>query len=164
MSPFPEEPLNLSTSDGFGYFPGEIKQSLNNGRYTIIRKLGWGPRSSTWLVRDSTEKKPSHDSAVQIFTAAKSREADKRLLPVLQSAALDRWVDFPTLVDSFWEASVHGEHLCIVIAAYGLPFGDLLVEATNRGRAGLPVGVVKYVAWQVLEVLVERLHHKKGLS
>lgn len=53
MSQFPEEALNLSSSEGFGYFPGYPGQKLNKDRYEISRKLGFGPRSSTWLVVDS---------------------------------------------------------------------------------------------------------------
>ena len=53
MSQFPEEALNLSSSEGFGYFPGYPGQKLNKDRYEIVRKLGFGPRSSTWLVVDS---------------------------------------------------------------------------------------------------------------
>lgn len=49
MSQFPEEPLNLTSSEGFGYFPSYPGQKLNEGRYEIIRKVGYGPRSSAWL-------------------------------------------------------------------------------------------------------------------
>jgi len=38
MSPFPEEPLNSPV----GYFPARPNQTLNNGRWTLKRKLGWG--------------------------------------------------------------------------------------------------------------------------
>ena len=49
MSQFPEEPLSSSAEAGLGYFPVSPSQTLKNGQYTIIRKLGWGPRSSVWL-------------------------------------------------------------------------------------------------------------------
>jgi hypothetical protein len=49
---FPEEPLHLATHDGFGYFPSYPGHKLNNNRYQVIRKLGYGPRSSVWLVVD----------------------------------------------------------------------------------------------------------------
>jgi hypothetical protein len=50
MSHFPEEPLNLTSSEGFGYFPAYQGQQLKKGRYKIIRKVGYGLRSSAWLV------------------------------------------------------------------------------------------------------------------
>jgi len=49
----PEEPLAMSEEQGFGYFPARIGMLLNNSRYEVLRKLGWGPHSSTWLVSDS---------------------------------------------------------------------------------------------------------------
>jgi len=50
---FPEEPLSLSGEQGFGFFPARVGLLLNNGRYEILRKLGRGQFSSTWLVSDS---------------------------------------------------------------------------------------------------------------
>ena len=52
MSQFPEEPLNLPASEGFGYYPACPGLKLKEGRYEVIRKLGYGPRSSVWLVED----------------------------------------------------------------------------------------------------------------
>ena len=49
---FPEEPLHLSGGQGFGFFPARAGLLLNGGRYEILRKLGRGQFSSTWLVFD----------------------------------------------------------------------------------------------------------------
>ena len=49
---FPEEPLHLSGDQGFGFFPARAGLLLNGGRYEILRKLGRGQFSSTWLVFD----------------------------------------------------------------------------------------------------------------
>jgi hypothetical protein len=50
---FVEEPLGLSAADGFGYPQLEFNQNLGpDNRYVIMRKLGWGSSSSTWLARD----------------------------------------------------------------------------------------------------------------
>jgi hypothetical protein len=46
MSQFPEEPL-ASTAEG--YYPIKVGQSLKDGHYKVLRKLGWGPRSTVWL-------------------------------------------------------------------------------------------------------------------
>ena len=48
----PEEPLSLSGMQGFGFFPARPGLLLN-GRYEIMRKLGRGQFSTTWLVHDS---------------------------------------------------------------------------------------------------------------
>lgn len=36
-----------------GYHPVEPGQLYKNGRYTIVRKLGWGHFSTVWLARDN---------------------------------------------------------------------------------------------------------------
>jgi len=49
LSPFPEEQLDSP----LGYFSAQPGQTLKDGTWTIIHKLGWGPRSSTWLIIDT---------------------------------------------------------------------------------------------------------------
>ncbi|KAF6757906.1 hypothetical protein DFP72DRAFT_761149, partial [Ephemerocybe angulata] len=157
---FPEEPLNLSAADGFGYFPAEINQTLNGGDYTILRKLGWGPRSSTWLAKEADGDRTLH-FAVQAFTVATSKEVEARVLPIFQTKlSAGNWILFPYFYESFWEKSVHGEHLCLALGAYGLPFSDVLRDAANGGRAGLSVHVVQYTSSCLLQTLT-RLHDIK---
>ncbi|KAF6757876.1 kinase-like domain-containing protein [Ephemerocybe angulata] len=161
MSSFLEEPLNLSAADRFGYLPADIAQPLDGGRYTIVRKLGWGPRSSTWLAQEKfipDATKPVY-WAIQAFTVAKSREVEATLLPLLQKevSQAGRDIDFPNFRGSFSEKSVHGEHLCLVMSAYGLPFFEVVQAAVDSGRAGLPVHVVQKTTSVILETL-EALH------
>ncbi|KAF8876981.1 hypothetical protein CPB84DRAFT_1881078 [Gymnopilus junonius] len=68
MSVFPEEPLDSP----LGYFPGQLNRILNNGRWTIIRKLGWGPRSSCWLAIDPKDHEDIE--AIKIYNVAASEE------------------------------------------------------------------------------------------
>jgi hypothetical protein len=49
---FPEENLSLTADPGFGFFPGSPGLTLNNGSYEIVRKLGRGQSSSTWLIEN----------------------------------------------------------------------------------------------------------------
>ncbi len=37
-----------------GYHPVHIGDMFSNGRYVIVRKLGWGHFSTVWLARDET--------------------------------------------------------------------------------------------------------------
>ncbi|KAG8922968.1 hypothetical protein FRC02_011495 [Tulasnella sp. 418] len=54
-----EEPIVLSGADGYGYFPATLGQRLDNDRFEIVRKLGWGQFSSVWLARDlSMDRQP----------------------------------------------------------------------------------------------------------
>ncbi|KAF6757895.1 kinase-like domain-containing protein [Ephemerocybe angulata] len=162
MVSFPEEPLNLSAADGYGYFPAEINQRLNGGEYTVVRKLGWGPRSSTWLVQDQYADGDSQYCAVQVFTVAQSKEVESKLLPIVQNelSRTDEWIHFPNYFDDFWVKSVHGDHLCFVIEVYGLPFSHVVQAAANSGRAGPPVHVVQYASSVILEKLAV-LHAEK---
>ena len=36
-----------------GYHPVQIGEKFKSGRYTVLRKLGWGHFSTVWLVKDS---------------------------------------------------------------------------------------------------------------
>ncbi|KAF6741232.1 CMGC/SRPK protein kinase [Ephemerocybe angulata] len=155
MASFPEVPLNLSAADGFGYFSADINQTLQEGKYTIVRKLGWGPRSSTWLVEWEGGERVYW--AVQIFTVSASRSAGTSLLPILQGPVSGIATSFPVIQDSFWEHSVHGEHLCLVMAYYGSPLSALLRDATSNGRAGLPIHTVQFTVLTILRAL-EYLH------
>lgn len=52
LSGFPEEDLREGGRNNSGYFPARFGQCLDEGRYVIVRKLGWGQYSSVWLARD----------------------------------------------------------------------------------------------------------------
>lgn len=138
MASFPEEPLNLSGADGFGYFPANINQALNGGTYHVVRKLGWGTRSSTWLVRQTKDDGVIYWAA-QIFTVAASKGVEEGLLPVLQNRVFSKnsQLSFPNLRDHFWVKSVRGEHLCLIVEPYGLPIVGLLHDAIRNGQAHL---------------------------
>lgn len=46
-----------------GYHPVYIGEKFNNGRYTVLQKLGWGHFSTVWLVHDSHT---SHQLAMKV--------------------------------------------------------------------------------------------------
>lgn len=50
---FPEEPLDEPAYIGGGYYAVTPGENLNNGRYTILRKLGWGTAANVWLAIDT---------------------------------------------------------------------------------------------------------------
>lgn len=45
----------LSPEDGqpYGYFPMRLGQALHRGKYTVVRKLGYGTNSSVWLAKET---------------------------------------------------------------------------------------------------------------
>ena len=70
MSAFPEEQFDSSA----GYFAARPGQTLKDGRWTITRKLGWGPRSSTWFAIDNNESELSY-GAIKIFTTTATEDS-----------------------------------------------------------------------------------------
>ena len=70
MSTFPEELLD---SLPLGYFPAELNQTINNGRWTLIRKLEWGSRSSCWLAIDS-EDPDNIKAMINIYDISASKD------------------------------------------------------------------------------------------
>ncbi|KAF8972230.1 kinase-like domain-containing protein [Flammula alnicola] len=128
---FPEEPLDLSPAKGGGYYPAAIHQELNGDKYKIVRKLGYGPRSSTWLVLCSHRPKYV---AVKIFTIAASEQARNVELPILKSLrSIDRDLPVPVFQESFWEESRDGSHLCVVMSplSYNNAWSILAIKAEN---------------------------------
>lgn len=37
-----------------GYHPVKVGERFHNGKYVVLRKLGWGHFSTVWLVEDTT--------------------------------------------------------------------------------------------------------------
>jgi hypothetical protein len=46
-----EEEEDLEDYRPGGYHPVRIGDDFNDGRYTIVRKLGWGHFSTVWIIR-----------------------------------------------------------------------------------------------------------------
>jgi len=153
MSSFPEEPLHLSPSEGGGYYPAAIHQKLNNDKYEIVRKLGYGPRSSTWLALRA------HDGeyfSVKIFTIAASERAKSVELAIVK-AVPKLGYDLPAFHESFWEESSAGSHLCFVANPSSTSVGDLQRDAELHR---LPVHAVQQVVLTVAGSLLN-LHRGK---
>ena len=159
----PEEALNLSPSKGGGYYPATIHKKLNGEKYEIIRKLGYGPRSSTLLVLRV------HDPeyfAVKVFTIAASKRACKYRGTSYHQGKVSRSgsLELPTFHDSFWEdissSGSHlwsGSHFCIVMNPLSTSVKDLQQDAKNQR---FPVHVVQRILWSVSSSL-NGLHNAK---
>jgi serine/threonine protein kinase len=148
MSPFPEEPLDSPV----GYFPAQLNQTLDNGRWTLIRKLGWGPRSSSWLAIDSDD--PNNIEAIKIYSVSSSKDSSSTnecdILQKMSDSGILSHV--PVKRDSFYEQSEGGAHLCLVLHLLGPSVVSLLDDSTESGRY-LPLHAVKQVVGEVLEAL-----------
>ncbi|KAF8198456.1 kinase-like domain-containing protein [Pholiota molesta] len=155
---FPEEPLDLSASEGAGYYSAAIHERIHNGEYEIIRKLGYGPRSSTWLVLHTSQKEPIY-SALKIFTVVASEEAQGTELPILNAMSDLELYDLglPIFRGSFLEQSSAGTHLCIVMSAMSTS-ARALQRGADHNR--LPIHVVQGLVYTTDNALAG-LHKEK---
>jgi serine/threonine protein kinase len=70
-----------------GYHPVQVGEEYKDGKYTVVRKLGWGHFSTVWLSRDNTAGK--HVALKVVRSAAHYTETAldeiKLLSPILLS-------------------------------------------------------------------------------
>ncbi|KAM9475947.1 SRSF protein kinase 1a isoform 2-T2 [Clarias gariepinus] len=141
-----------------GYHPVKIGD-LYNGKYHVIRKLGWGHFSTVWLAWDIQGKR---------FVAMKVvKSAEHYTETALDEIKLLRSVrntdpDDPNremavqLLDDFKISGVNGTHVCMVFEVLG---HHLLKWIIKSNYQGLPLPCVKSIIRQVLQGL-DYLHTK----
>ncbi|KAM0397630.1 hypothetical protein ACHAPZ_008249 [Fusarium culmorum] len=128
-----------------GYHPVELGETLKDGRYKVLHKLGWGGFSTTWAAKD---QKTNSYVAVKVKI---SKDKDTRELEVLQAlSALPKHhpgsSHINQLRDHFTIDGPNGFHECLVLEITGPNIDD---AACSR----LPANIVKVVAKQVLQGL-----------
>ncbi|KAI4793875.1 hypothetical protein KUCAC02_032430 [Chaenocephalus aceratus] len=130
-----------------GYHPVKIGD-LFNGRYHVIRKLGWGHFSTVWLcwdiqARSITQRRPWTEIKL-LRCVRESDPADPNKDMVVQ------------LIDDFKISGVNGIHVCMVFEVLG---HHLLKWIIKSNYQGLPLPCVKSIIKQVLQGL-DYLHTK----
>ncbi|KAF8960479.1 kinase-like domain-containing protein [Flammula alnicola] len=138
MSVFPEEPLD----------------SLD-GQWTITRKLGWGPRSSTWLALDHKSSLGSYE-AIKILTVAATDDStgnNERNILLGPVKNISRGI--PKMQSYFYEHDAKGKrHLCLVFHVCGSSVEDLRLTNAYDGEY-LPVYTVQRVVSNISERLAQ---------
>ena len=153
MSTFPEEQLDSPS----GYFPAQPGQSLKDGQWTIIRKLGWGPRSSTWLALDNSKSYASY-KAIKIFTVTATEDStgnNERYILHLDAVKniTSSGSGIPKLLSYFYEHDTKGKrHLCLTLNPLSTSIEDLRLTNIYHGE-NLPVHVVQGVAGRISDQL-----------
>lgn len=96
-----------------GYHPLEIGDNLDEGRYRLVDKLGYGGYSTIWLARDLRR---ARYVAVKAITAdASTYTPEASLLCSLGNSPPGPGSEIlPRLLDEFWIAGPNGKHRCIV--------------------------------------------------
>ncbi|XP_063783093.1 SRSF protein kinase 2 isoform X1 [Pseudophryne corroboree] len=141
-----------------GYHPVKIGD-LFNGRYHVIRKLGWGHFSTVWLCWDMQGKRFVAMKVVksaQHYTETALDEI-KLLRCVRESDPGDPNKDMVVqLIDDFKISGMNGIHVCMVFEVLG---HHLLKWIIKSNYQGLPIHCVKSIIRQVLQGL-DYLHSK----
>ncbi|KAH8816778.1 kinase-like domain-containing protein [Xylogone sp. PMI_703] len=145
-----------------GYHFVEIGEKFKDGRYTVIRKLGWGHFSTVWLSRDNNTGK--HVALKVVRSAAHYTETaidEIKLLKKIVAAKPDHpgRKHVVSLLDSFEHKGPNGTHVCMVFEVLGENLLGLIKRWNHRG---IPMPLVKQITKQVLLGL-DYLHRECGI-
>lgn len=145
-----------------GYHPVQIGEKFKDGKYTVVRKLGWGHFSTVWLSRDNNSGK--HVALKVVRSAAHYTETaidEIKLLNRIVGAKPDHpgRKHVVSLLDSFEHKGPHGTHVCMVFEVLGENLLGLIKRWNHRG---IPMPLVKQITKQVLLGL-DYLHRECGI-
>ncbi|KAM6474890.1 SRSF protein kinase 3 isoform 2-T2 [Liasis olivaceus] len=141
-----------------GYYPVKIGD-LFNGRYHVVRKLGWGHFSTVWLCWDIQRKRFVALKVVKSAVHYTETAVDeiKLLKCVRDSDPSDpKRENIVQLIDDFKISGINGVHVCMVLEVLG---HQLLKWIIKSNYQGLPIPCVKSILCQVLQGL-DYLHTK----
>ncbi|KIK71356.1 hypothetical protein GYMLUDRAFT_150307 [Collybiopsis luxurians FD-317 M1] len=133
-----------------GYLPVKLDDTFKNGRYRVVRKLGWGHFSTVWLVKDNQLHR--HSALKVVKSAGRYAETARDEIKLLSRVASfspshpgrQHIVSF---LDSFSHLTPEASHVCIVFE----PLGENLLALIERNKKkGVPRALVKLIAKQVL--------------
>ncbi|KOS19645.1 Protein kinase dsk1 [Escovopsis weberi] len=145
-----------------GYHPVEVGEKFKDGKYTVVRKLGWGHFSTVWLSRDNTNNK--HVALKVVRSAAHYTETavdEIKLLNKIVQANPNHpgRKHVVSLLDSFEHKGPNGTHVCMVFEVLGENLLGLIKRWNHRG---IPMPLVKQITKQVLLGL-DYLHRECGI-
>ncbi|EJD35243.1 kinase-like protein [Auricularia subglabra TFB-10046 SS5] len=146
-----------------GYHPVNIGDKFADGRYVIVRKLGWGHFSTVWLANDTQTSR--HVALKVVKSATRYTETALDEIKLLQRTIASADPAHAgrqhviALLDHFRHRGPHGAHVCMVFEVLG---ENLLGLVRRHAHRGVPLHLVRQIAKQVLLGL-EYLHDKCGM-
>eukprot|EP00178_Gracilaria_changii_P025861 TRINITY_DN79481_c0_g1_i1.p1 TRINITY_DN79481_c0_g1~~TRINITY_DN79481_c0_g1_i1.p1 ORF type:complete len:466 (+),score=80.34 TRINITY_DN79481_c0_g1_i1:1748-3145(+) len=134
-----------------GYHPVSVGDTFKNGRYRILKKLGWGHFSTVWLGFDTLRKR---HCAIKVQKSDAHYEAAARdeikLLKALKKDKKKMREFVVELLDCFEHEGPHGRHICIAFEFLGK---SLLSLVKRFNYKGIPLFMIKIIAKQLLQGL-----------
>lgn len=145
-----------------GYHPVTVGETFKDGRYEVIRKLGWGHFSTVWLSRDNETNQ--HVALKVVRSASHYTETALDEIKLLQrivaaSQSHPGKAHVVQLLDSFEHKGPNGLHVCMVFEVLGENLLGLIKRYNHRG---IPMALVKQITKQVLLGL-DYLHRECGI-
>lgn len=144
-----------------GYHRVKMGDAFHQGRYKVIKKLGWGHFSTVWLAEDV---KCNQYVALKIVKSARNyteaaEDEIKMLERVNTVCECDKGAPVVLLLDHFKVEGPNGTHIAMVFEVLGANLLRLIRKTKHRG---LPLDLVKTITRQMLEGL-DLLHSKAGI-
>jgi serine/threonine-protein kinase SRPK3 len=145
-----------------GYHPAFKGETYKDGRYTLVRKLGWGHFSTVWLARDNEK---SRHVAMKIVRSARqytetALDEIKFLKKVSETEKEHKGKEhIIAFLDHFMHEGPNGEHVIMVFEVLGENLLSLIRKYKHRG---IPVIYVKQIAKQMLLAL-DFMHRYCGI-
>ncbi|PWW72971.1 kinase-like protein [Tuber magnatum] len=145
-----------------GYHPVTVGEKFKDGRYEVLRKLGWGHFSTVWLSRDN--QTGQHVALKVVRSASHYTETALDEIKLLQRIVAAKpthpgKAHVVSLLDSFEHKGPNGNHVCMVFEVLGENLLGLIKRYNHRG---IPMGLVKQITKQVLLGL-DYLHRECGI-
>ncbi|KAI9444992.1 kinase-like protein [Lactarius indigo] len=141
-----------------GYLQVKVADAFKDGRYTVVRKLGWGHFSTVWLVKDTLERR--HSALKIVKSAGRYSETARDEIKLLRQIAdaspshpgRAHIVDF---LDSFPHTVSSTTHICITFE----PLGENLLSLIEKNRRkGIPPCVQILLGLQYLHEECDLIH------
>ncbi|RKP25180.1 kinase-like domain-containing protein [Syncephalis pseudoplumigaleata] len=145
-----------------GYHAVSIGETFKDGRYTILRKLGWGHFSTVWLARDAECERYVALKVVksaQHYTETAVDEIKLLTKVVEANPQAPGRAHVVQLLDHFRHRGPNGVHVCMVFEVLGENLLSLIKKYKHRG---IPEPVVQQIVRQVLLGL-DYLHRECGI-
>ncbi|KAF9042695.1 kinase-like domain-containing protein [Rhodocollybia butyracea] len=140
-----------------GYHPVHLGDEFSDGRYKVVRKLGWGHFSTVWLAWDARmsrhvalkvtaldEIKLLQRLITSSFPNPSPQSSSNSLSPSLLHPGRSHVISF---LDHFRHKGPNGTHICMVFEVLG---ENLLGLIKRHQSKGVPMGLVRQIGKQVL--------------